>query len=293
MRISRKSKIQIGILLLPGVLVFAIFTVYPIVKLFIMSFFQWDFGSMLNQHFIGLENYKEVLSDKYFRTSFCNTLIYTLVTVPGQMVIGFFVALMLNQITKFKVGYRVLYYLPVITSWVVASLIFRYVFNTEGLLNYFLMNIIHLTSGNIHWLDTRWGGLTVAMLLGIWKGIGWNMVVFLAALQTVPSDLYEAAAIDGANAWKKLVHVTIPSIRGTILFALVMLTIGGFNVYTSVKLITGGEPGHQTDVVLTWMYYKAFSTGEFGYSAALSFIITIVLAILAVIQFRLMQQKEG
>ena len=293
MRISRKSKIQIGILLLPGVLVFAIFTVYPIVKLFIMSFFQWDFGSMLNQHFIGLENYKEVLSDKYFRTSFCNTLIYTLVTVPGQMVIGFFVALMLNQITKFKVGYRVLYYLPVSTSWVVASLIFRYVFNTEGLLNYFLMNIIHLTSGNIHWLDTRWGGLTVAMLLGIWKGIGWNMVVFLAALQTVPSDLYEAAAIDGANAWKKLVHVTIPSIRGTILFALVMLTIGGFNVYTSVKLITGGEPGHQTDVVLTWMYYKAFSTGEFGYSAALSFIITIVLAILAVIQFRLMQQKEG
>ena len=293
MRISRKSKIQIGILLLPGVLVFAIFTVYPIVKLFIMSFFQWDFGSMLNQHFIGLENYKEVLSDKYFRTSFCNTLIYTLVTVPGQMVIGFFVALMLNQITKFKVGYRVLYYLPVITSWVVASLIFRYVFNTEGLLNYFLMNIIHLTSGNIHWLDTRWGGLTVAMLLGIWKGIGWNMVVFLAALQTVRSDLYEAAAIDGANAWKKLVHVTIPSIRGTILFALVMLTIGGFNVYTSVKLITGGEPGHQTDVVLTWMYYKAFSTGEFGYSAALSFIITIVLAILAVIQFRLMQQKEG
>ena len=293
MRISRKSKIQIGILLLPGVLVFAIFTVYPIVKLFIMSFFQWDFGSMLNQHFIGLENYKEVLSDKYFRTSFCNTLIYTLVTVPGQMVIGFFVALMLNQITKFKVGYRVLYYLPVITSWVVASLIFRYVFNTEGLLNYFLMNIIHLTSGNIHWLDTRWGGLTVAMLLGIWKGIGWNMVVFLAALQTVPSDLYEAAAIDGANAWKKLVHVTIPSIRGTILFALVMLTIGGFNVYTSVKLITGGEPGHQTDVVLTWMCYKAFSTGEFGYSAALSFIITIVLAILAVIQFRLMQQKEG
>lgn len=290
---SKKGKFQIGMLLLPGLIVFCVFTIYPIIKLFIMSFFEWNFGSMLDQHFIGFENYKEVLGDKYFRTAFVNTLVYTLVTVPGQMIIGFFVALMLNKITKFKVGYRVLYYLPVITSWVVASLIFRYVFNTEGLLNYFLMNVLHITSQNIHWLDTRWGGLSVAMFLGIWKGIGWNMVVFLAALQTVPADLYEAASIDGANAWNKLIHVTIPSIRGTVLFALVMLTIGGFNVYTSVKLITGGDPGHQTDVVLTWMYHKAFSTGEFGYSAALSFIITIVLAILAVIQFKLMEQKEG
>lgn len=247
---------------------------------------------MLSHRFIGLENYKEVLGDEYFRTVFINSLVYTLVTVPGQMLAGFLVALLLNQITRFKVGYRVLYYLPVITSWVVASLIFKYVFNTEGLLNYFLMNVVHITSANVRWLDTRWGGMTVAMLLGIWKGIGWNMVVFLAALQTVPTDLYEAAAIDGATAWDKMWNVTIPSIRGTILFALVMLTIGGFNVFTSIKMITGGEPGHQTDVILTWMYHKAFSTGKFGYAAALSFITTVVLAILAVIQFKLMQQKD-
>ena len=293
MKTSRKSKLQIGILLLPGLLIFGIFTVYPIAKLFLMSFFEWDFGSMFDQQFIGLENYREGLSDEYFRTSFVNTLLYTLVTVPGQMVLGFLVAFLLNQITRFKIGYRVLYYLPVITSWVVASLVFKYVFNTEGLLNYFLVNVVHLAEENIHWLDTRWGGLTVSMLLGIWKGIGWNMVVFLAALQTVPKELYEAAAIDGAGAWKKLLHVTLPSIRGTVLFALVMLTIGGFNVFTSVKMITGGGPGHETDVVLTWMYHKAFSTGEFGYAAALSFIITVVLAILAVLQFRLMQRKEG
>lgn len=292
MKLSKKGKIQIAILLSPGLIIFGVFTLYPILKLFIMSFFQWNFGSMLDQHFIGLENYKEVLNDSYFRTVFINTLVYTVVTVPGQMLIGFLIAFLLNQITKFKVGYRVLYYLPVITSWVIASLIFKYVFNTEGLLNYFLANVLHITTTNVHWLDTRWGGLTVAMLLGIWKGIGWNMVVFLAALQTVPVDLYEAASIDGSNAWHKLVNVTLPSIRGTILFALVMLTIGGFNVFTSIKMITGGDPGHQTDVILTWMYHKAFSTGEFGYSAALSFITTIVLAILAIIQFRLMDQKE-
>ncbi len=292
MKVTRKGKFEIALLLLPGVLVFSTFTFYPILKLFIMSFIEWVFGSILSLVFIGLENYKNVLSDTYFRTSFVNTLAYTAVTVPGQMILGLLIALLLNKVARFRVGYRVLYYLPVITSWVVASLIFKYVFNTEGLLNYFLMNIVHITSSNVRWLDSRWGGLFVAMALGIWKGIGWNMVVFLAALQTVPDDLYEAAAIDGAGAVKKFFSVTLPSIRGTILFALVMLTIGGFNVYTSIKMISGGEPGHKSDMILTWMYYKAFSTGEFGYSAALSFITTVVLAILAILQFRLMQQKD-
>lgn len=291
MQTSRKGKFQIGLLLLPGLMIFAVFTVYPIVKLFGMSFFEWDFGSISGQKFIGLSNYKEVLSDSYFQVAFVNTIVYTLVTVPGQMILGFLTAFLINQVTRFQVGYRVLYYLPVITSWVIASLVFKYVFNTEGLLNYFLVNVVHAASQNIRWLDTRWSGLWIAMFLGIWKGIGWNMVVFLAALQTVPSDLYEAASIDGAGTLKKLFHITLPCIKGTILFALVMLTIGGFNVFTSVKMITGGEPGHKTDVVLTWMYYKAFSTGAFGYSAALSFIITIVLAVLALVQFRMMQQK--
>lgn len=239
-----------------------------------------------------MSNYQSVITDSYFQTSFVNTIVYTLITVPAQMILGLFVAILINLITKFKIGFRVAYYLPVITSWVIASLVFKYVFNTEGLLNYFLTNVIHITSSNIHWLDSRWGGMTVAMLLGIWKGIGWNMVVFLAALQAVPQELYESASLDGAGAWQKFRYVTLPGIRGTVLFALVMLTIGGFNVYTSTKLITDGKPGHDTEVVLTWMYYKAFSTGKFGYSAALSFIIAFILGILAVLEFRLMQNKE-
>lgn len=292
MKLKAKGKMEIGVLMLPGLVVFGLFTVYPIIRLFIMSMTKWDFGSFQNQEFIGLANYMEVLSDNAFHVVFGNTLIYTLVTVPAQMIIGLLIALLINSLIHGQIPFRVAYYLPVITSWVIASLVFKYVFNTEGLLNYFLCNVVHITSDNIHWLDTRWGGMTVAMLLGTWKGIGWNMVVFLAALQTVPQELYESAALDGANSWHKFFDITIPSIRGTILFALVMLTIGGFNVYTSIKLITDGKPGHQTDVVLTWMYYKAFSAGKFGYAAALSFIIAIVLAILAVIQFRLMENKE-
>ena len=292
MKLKGWNKVRVLALLLPGLLIFGIFTFYPIVRLFWMSFFKWDFGSFFDQKFIGFDNYRTVLEDENFRVAFANIIVYTLVTVPAQMMLGLFVAMLINSITHAKIFFRVAYYLPVITSWVIASLVFKYVFNTEGMLNYFLTNVVHVTSQNVHWLDSRWGGMTVAMLLGIWMGIGWNMVVFLAALQQVPQSLYESASMDGAGAWQRFVHVTLPGIRGTILFALVMLTIGGFNVYTSTKLITDGKPGHATEVVLTWMYYKAFSSGKFGYSAALSFIIALVLAVLAVVQFGLMQRKE-
>lgn len=290
---SRWNRVQLALLLLPGLAVFGMFTVYPIFRLLWMSFCDWSFASMLDQPFIGLANYREVLSDGTFWTVFVNSVVYTLVTVPGQMALGLFTAVLINGIKRFGVTFRVINYLPVITSWVIASLVFRYVFNTEGLLNYFLTNVVHVTSANVRWLDTRWSGLAVAMILGIWKGVGWNMVVFLAALQQVPAELYEAAEIDGCGAWKKFVSVTLPSIRGTVLFALIMLTIGGFNVFTSIKMITGGKPAHQTDTLLTWMYYKAFSTGKFGYAAALSFIMTLSLGLLAILQFKAMRSRDA
>lgn len=290
---SRSNRFQLALLLLPGLAVFGMFTVYPIFRLLWMSFCDWSFASMLDQPFIGLANYREVLSDGTFWTVFVNSVVYTLVTVPGQMALGLFTAVLINGIKRFGVTFRVINYLPVITSWVIASLVFRYVFNTEGLLNYFLTNVVHVTSANVRWLDTRWSGLAVAMILGIWKGVGWNMVVFLAALQQVPAELYEAAEIDGCGAWKKFVSVTLPSIRGTVLFALIMLTIGGFNVFTSIKMITGGKPAHQTDTLLTWMYYKAFSTGKFGYAAALSFIMALSLGLLAILQFKAMRSRDA
>ena len=257
-----------------------------------MSFLRWDLGSVFQKSFAGLENYKAVVSDETFFIAFENTLIYTLVTVPGQMALGLLAAVLIHSIPRFQVTFRVIYYIPVITSWVIVSLVFRYIFNTEGMLNYFLCNVLHLTKDYVPWLNTRWGGLTVAMLLGIWKGVGWNLVVFLAALQSVPAELYEAADVDGCTGWKKFWYITLPSIRPTILFALVMLTIGGFNVFTSIKMITDGKPMHQTDTVLTWMYYKAFSTGEFGYAAALSFIVAVTLMILAFLQFRAMKRQN-
>ena len=290
---SRLNRAQLTALLLPGLAVFGMFTVYPIVRLFWMSLCDMSFSSMLTQPFAGLMNYREVFQDGTFWTVFINSVVYTLITVPGQMAIGLFIAVLLNGIKRFSVTFRVINYLPVVTSWVIASLVFRYIFNTEGLINYFLWKVLGVTHANIRWLDSQWSGLTVAMILGIWKGIGWNMVIFLAALQQVPKDLYEAADIDGCGAWQQFVHVTLPGIRGTILFALIELTIGGFNVFTSIKMITGGKPAHQTDTLLTWMYYKAFSTGQFGYAAALSFVMALSLGLLAIVQFRMMRSRDA
>lgn len=290
---SRLNRIQLALLLIPGLVIFGMFTVYPIFRLLWMSFCDWSFASMLTQPFAGLQNYRDVLGDSTFWTVFVNSIVYTLITVPGQMILGLYTAVLINGIKRCSVTFRVINYLPVITSWVIASLVFRYIFNTEGLLNYLLTNVLHLTASNTRWLDTRWGGMSVAMILGIWKGVGWNMVVFLAALQQVPADLYEAAEMDGCGGWKKFCHVTLPCIQGTILFALIMLTIGGFNVFTSIKMITGGKPAHQTDTLLTWMYYKAFSTGKFGYAAALSFIMALSLGLLAILQFKAMKNKDA
>ena len=289
----RRNRIQLGVLLLPGIAVFAIFTIYPIVKLFIMSFLEWDRANMFEHGFAGLANYKAVLTDRTFWISFTNTIVYTVVTVPAQMALGLLAAVLINSIPRFRVTFRVIYYLPVITSWVIVSLVFRYIFNTEGMLNYLLTNVLHLTESNVRWLDTRWGGMTVAMLLGIWKGVGWNLVVFLAALQSVPGELYESAEMDGCGPFTKFFYITLPSIKPTILFALVMLTIGGFNVFTSIKMITDGKPMHETEVILTWMYSKAFNSGEFGYAAALSFIVAVTLIFLAILQFKAMKNRDA
>ena len=284
---------QLGALLLPVIIVFAVFTIYPIIKLLYMSFLEWDRSNMFEHGFAGLSNYAEVLSDKTFWTAFTNTIVYTVVTVPSQMALGLLAAVLINSIPRFRVSFRVIYYLPVITSWVIVSLVFRYIFNTEGMLNYLLTNVLHLTESNVRWLDTRWGGMTVAMLLGIWKGVGWNLVVFLAALQSVPQELYESAEMDGCGAFTKFFYITLPSIKPTILFALVMLTIGGFNVFTSIKMITDGKPMHETEVILTWMYTKAFNSGEFGYAAALSFIVAVTLIFLAILQFKAMRNRDA
>ena len=289
----RKVDWRIYVLLIPGLLFIGIFTFYPIAKMFVMSFFNWKIGYQQVSNFVCLKNYINVITDPIARRALMNTVVYAIVTVPLQMVFGLLVAVLINGIKKFSISFRLGYYLPVITSWVVVALLFRYIFSNQGLLNYFLSDILNIVNEPVGWLSTRWSALSIAMLLGVWKGIGWNMIIFLAALQAVPKEYYEASAMDGLNSRQQFFYITLPSIRGTILFALVMLIIGAFNTYTPIAVLTGGNPAHQTEVVLTWMYFQIFNaTGKMGYAAALSMIIAAIIIIITVLIFITLARRE-
>ena len=283
---SRINRAQIIGLLLPGLFVFGMFTVYPIIRLFWMSLCDMSFSSMLTQPFAGILNYREVFQDSTFWTVFVNSIVYTLITVPGQMAIGLFIAILLNGIKRFSVTFRVINYLPVVTSWVIASLVFRYIFNTEGLLNYFLWKILGITSRNIRWLDSRWSGLSVAMILGIWKGIGWNMVIFLAALQQVPQDLYEAADIDGATKVRSFFLITLPMLTPVIFFNLIMQLIQGFMTFTQSYVITQGMPMDKTLFITVYIYRNSFTYYKMGYGCAIAWVLLIFMSVVTALLFK-------
>jgi ABC-type sugar transport systems, permease components len=290
-----KDGIRLLVLLLPGLLILGMFSFYPIIKMLVMSFFDWKIGYRQTSLFVGFENYSAVFSDPTAGTALVNTLYYALITVPGQIIIGLFVALLIYGIKRLSVTFRLFYYLPVVTSWVVVALLFRYIFSNQGMLNYLLTDVLKIVKEPVGWLSTRWTAMTATTLLGIWKGIGWNMVVFLAALQAIPVEYFEAASMDGVSPVQKFFYITIPNIKGTILFSLVMLFIGAFNTFTPINVITGGNPAHQTEVVLTWMYYQTFgAVGKMGYASALSVIVALIVAMISIILFKVIRpESEG
>lgn len=293
MRMTQRRQYVLSayLFLIPGLFLYLIFLIYPILKALQMSFYEWSIMPGQPNTFIGLTNYQRALKDPIVGLALRNTVLYTVVTVPGQMILALAAAVLLNALPRGKGFYRTLYYLPVITSWVIVSLLFRYLFQSpNGLINHFLMNFLHVIAEPIPWLRDPTTALFPIWALGIWKGIGWSMVIFLAALQTIPQELYEAAAIDGATAWRKLINITLPLMQPTLVFTLIMLMIGGFNVFISVVLITNGGPLQRTEVLLSYMYHQAFDFLDFGYGAAISFILAIIIVTISFLQIRFLRR---
>ncbi|CEP78006.1 carbohydrate ABC transporter permease [Defluviitoga tunisiensis] len=289
-----KRRKLIGLLfVLPGLISYFAWTLYPIFKSFIMSLFEWNINPAIPNKFIGLANYFELFQDPKFYTSLKNTMLYTAVTVPGQMILGFLVAILLNRKMKGQTLFRLLYYLPVVTSWVIVSILFQYLFAARGgLVNFLLKDILHIIPKNIAWLSNPKTAMVPIYTLGIWKGIGWSMLIFLAGLQGIPKEIYEAASLDGANSWKKTIKITIPLMVPTIVFELVMLTIGGFNVFLSVYVMTGGGPMCSTEVLSSYMFKEAFDYFHFGYGAAISVIFFLIVFTISQLQRKLLSKRS-
>jgi multiple sugar transport system permease protein len=290
----RKEIVAAYLFVLPGFLLFTLVIVYPIVRAFQISLYEWSIVPGTASKFLGLHNYARAFHDPIFWRALQNTGFYMAVTVPAQIVLGMFTAVLLDARMPGRAVFRTLYYLPVVLSWVVVSLLFQYLFLTDGgLVNWFLNDGTGITNHNIAWLSERWPAMFAISLLGIWKGIGWSMVIFLAALQSVPSELKEAAAVDGAKPWARFRAVSLPAIRPVVAFVAVMLVIGGFNVFISVFLMTGGGPIDETQVLLSYMYREAFTYLDFGYGSALSFILTIIVFTLSLVQLRIFRRSQG
>ena len=283
------------IFLLPGLVLFFIFFLLPMIYSARISFYDWNVIRPERSKFIGLENYRSILADPIFRRAVVNTLVYTLITVPGQMILGMIIAVLINQDIRGKSIFRVLYYLPVITSWVIVSLLFEYMFSGQaGLINYILKDVLHVVNENVRWLADPILAMVPINLLGIWKGMGWTAIIFLAGLQAVPQQLYEAAEVDGAGPWTSFWKITLPLLRPTTIFLVVVLTIGGLNAYISNLLMTnGGDPMDLTHSVLTLMYEETFFNMHFGRGAAISFLLTVFIFMISYFQMKLLNQREG
>lgn len=265
---------------LPGLILVLAFVVYPMFFTIRIALSEYKIvqGDIT---FIGLENFRNVLlAGPHFWYAYRNNFLYAIVTVPFILIGGMFFAYLINNLRRGQGIFRVGFYLPVITSWVIVSLVFQYMFNNSdrGLINYFLVDVLHVMDDYVPWLLHEWSGNAAIWLMGIWKNIGWAMLIYLAALQGIPKDRYEAAELDGAGLWKKFWYITVPSLRPTTFYVMVNMIIGSFNVFIQVMMLTGGNPNGKTSALQYLLYEKAFNQFEFGEASAIGLIsaVTIV-----------------
>lgn len=269
--------------LAPAFIVFTLFMFVPLIVTLVLSLTDWDMISSMK--FIGLKNYARLFTDKNFWKAALNTVYFTVGIVPTQMALALAVALLLNTKIRLRSFFRGLYFLPVIVPITVAATVWMFIFSPSfGILNY-LLGFIGIEK--IGWLsDPKWA-MPALMILAVWQNFGYFTVIFLAGLQSIPSELYEAAAIDGANAWKRFVHITLPLLSPTTFLVLVMSIIGGFQVYQTVVLTTEGGPAGATNVIVFELYRTAFDYFNMGYASAMALVLFIFLIILTLLQFKL------
>ncbi|MCY6957697.1 sugar ABC transporter permease [Clostridium sp. ZC22-4] len=270
--------------ILPALIIFSLFIFYPFIKTIYLSLNSTDSQGKVSS-FIGLQNYIDLFKSISFKNSLIVTGKFVVFTVIPSMIIGFISALLANAKIKGVGIFRTIYALPMAISSASAAIIWMFLFHPSiGIINYVLR-------ANIGWLtDEKWGLIAVS-LVTVWLNIGINFIFTIAALQGVPQDLYESAAIDGAGVFRKHLNITIPCISPTIFFLLVINIINTFQAFGQINIMTSGGPGESTNVLVHSIYREAFFNNRFGVASAQSIILFIILLVLTLIQFRVGERK--
>jgi multiple sugar transport system permease protein len=284
LRSSRVRRLRAGLLFVsPWIVGYCVFYLYPFLATFYYSLTR--FTGIGNPVFTGLSNYSGLLHDVMFRTALFNTLYYTIIEVPFSTVLALGLALLLNLNVRGQAVYRTLFYIPSIVPVVASSLIFVWIFQPSfGIVNS-LLSDIHIT-GPAWFFSITWSKPTF-ILLGLW-GVGQPMVIYLAALQGVPKELYEVAALEGAGPWSRLRHVTVPMISPVILFNVILSLVLSIQYFTQAQVIESppGSPGTSTMFYVTYYYQQAFQDLHFGYASAMAFLLFIGVLIITVVLLR-------
>ncbi|MCM3497429.1 sugar ABC transporter permease [Paenibacillus lactis] len=280
---TRRSRFTAYTFISPFFILFSIFGLYPIVFTIYLSFYKWDaLGPM---KYVGFKNYEFVTGDPTFWIAFGNTLLMALMGTVPQLIVALFVAVMLNSaLNKFKNTFRVLYFMPNITSIVAVTLVFSTMFGNNGMVNW-MLNTFSMESVPF---NSGWWGVKIAIsTMVMWRWMGYNAIIFLSGLQSIPTDIYEAAKIDGASRRQQFIYITMPLLRPFILFVTLVSTIGALQLFTEPYVFLGqsgtGSTRQEGVTMVTYLYNEAFKNGFFGTAAAtavLLFIATIVFSVL-------------
>jgi multiple sugar transport system permease protein len=276
--------------LLPALVALLVFLIGPILYAFYISFFHFSFLDPQNKKFAGLSNYIHLFSDPEFLRALGNTSLYTIVVVPVQTAIALFLALIVNNI-RGKTFFRVAYYLPTVTSTVAVSVMFMFIFEPDGILNKLLANFgIH----GPNYFNSPTFALPAIMTMAVWSSVGQFMIIYLAGLQDIPEEVYEAAELDGARGWNLLRYVTIPLLRRTTFLNVVMSMIGTFQVFDQVYVVSGGNGGplNSTLSVVLDIFNKGFKTMQMGYASAMAFVLFGIILILTLLQNLFLGKEE-
>ncbi len=267
----------------PSLIVFFVFIFLPIAIAFYLSMMKWDLLSA-DKQFVGLTNYIYYLKDPVFYKVLLNTLYYAAAHIPLDLVFSLSLALILNKKLKGLSFYRTVYFIPIISSMVAVSAVWIWIYEPEsgGLANYFL-SLLGISP--LGWLnDPKWA-MPAIIIMSVWKGLGYNIIIFLAGLQNIPDSYYEAARVDGANAWQQFRNVTLPLLSPITYFVVLMGIINSFKVFTQIEVMTPeGGPLNSTSVLVFYLYQEAFHKYRFGRASALAFILFIIVIAITMIQ---------
>lgn len=272
----------------PGLILLAIFVVWPILYSIPLSF--TDYSVIGETKYVGLDNFTRALDDRNFIVSLWNSLVYVLI-VPVLQILSILMAILVNSKIPGIQAFRTAYYVPVVTSMVAVAIIWNWMLSNNGVVNYVLMSL-GVIDNKVGWLSSSSTALYVLMFITMWKGLGYYMMLYLAGLQSIPSDLYEAAKIDGANKLQVIWRITIPLLKPYVFFCSLISLMGAIRVFDEMFVLTEGGPGTSTLTSSLYIYQQGIEQFKFGYASTLGLFVSIVIGVLSIFVFKF-NQKGG